>query len=166
MTLNKNQILSSGIWKTPSTFEISVYSEMLDKNIPVQILFNQFKADREISEFAIRSVNTFIELNKSHLKWIQQELWKHCLICLETTSYDFDPTEADGQESEFEYNKKLFGIKSSEDAFQKSSAKIVAISNENFWNNVSQFFLEYSTVWDDSHVLSFSFVDGEPFGVD
>jgi hypothetical protein len=168
--MTKEDFLNISSWRTEIDLEGNVYSSLLGHNVIVQIGFNQFKQNREISEFSIKSLNEFLQLDKSNIEWIKSELWKSCEAHFQTTSYtsgkfpDGAPRK-EGQ-SEYEANQDLFGIYNSEDAFRESKVKYVVINNDYEGDSESCFWLEYVIPWDREHNLVFVFVNGKQYAVE
>lgn len=147
-----------------TTLQKEVYSDFLGHDIVIQILFDEYSEGIKLSETSIRSINDFLNLDKSNLDWIKSELWKNCNHSFEFASYGvIPPTLKEGQ-SEYDYNKDLFKIYNQHDAFIKSKAEYITIFNDSELQSL--FMIDYKTPWDSEHGLSFIFINGEKHAVE
>lgn len=163
--MTKEELHEITNWKNDILLETELFSKFLFKNILVQICFSQYDSNREISDFTIKSLNDFLKLENSKINWIKSELWKVCLATLGNASYGLREHVKD-DESELEANQRLFGIYTSDDAFNQATAKFVVIDNENTEVEDTYFWLEYSTTWDIEHNVIFTFKNGQQYTVE
>ncbi len=163
--MTKEEFIKISEWRNESLLHGKAQSNFLESEIYIQIGFNQFDLNREISEFAINSLNDFLNLNKSNFDWIKNGLWEACMSTFQNASYGTRQHVKDGQ-SEFEANKELFGIFNIEDSFKQATPRCVFIDNNHLGPNRSCFWLEYSTSWDIEHNVIFVFVDGKQYSIE
>lgn len=158
--LTKEQFIQNSNWENDKLLQKTVFSNFLGHYIVIEICFDEFNDNRNLSDFALNSINAFLNIDKSNIEWIKDELWKACEICFGNTSYGTDLVPIKEGQTEFEANKDFFEIHSRSDAFEKAKAKYVIIGNTNNGTSNSCFWIEYETPWDDEHGHLFVFVDG------
>ena len=164
--MTKEAFLNISQWRNDNLLEGSVYSPFLDHEIVISIGFYQSKDNKELSDFAIRSINEFLRLDKSDFHWIKTELWRRCDVTFQNASYGLNGVPRKEGQSEYEANKDFFVIHNQEDAFKKSKGKYLFIDNDNAGQSETCFWLEYETPWDREHNTIFIFRNGKQYSVE
>ena len=72
-TMTKDDIIKMTYWRNENLLEGKVYSNFTESEVIIHIGFSQFDTDREISDFSVKSLNDFLELDKSNIDWIKNE---------------------------------------------------------------------------------------------
>ena len=154
--LDSESILKIGNWINQELLEFNIYSTIFKKNIDIQISFDNDE-EKKISDLTIITIQDIQNLSNIEIEIINDEIWKNCLDCNQTTSYLNNEKEV---ESKLEDNLLKYGIKNKADAMKKSSFKNIFIANN--WGVEERIFkLEFDLDWDKEHNLSISYENGK-----
>jgi hypothetical protein len=157
MTLEN--ILEIATWTEPYRMTFDVFSNAFKKDIKVIIVFEKEDGEARISKITLDTIDEFLALKEEDIDIINAEIWQHCLQCNQgiPTSFDGGKTWV---ESKLEDNLAECGIKTKEDALEKSSAEHIFISNN--WGVESRvFWLSVSNNWDGYHGIIFTYINGK-----
>ena len=161
--MTKEEMLFAGEWIKDS-FVLKIESEIFNKIIPIEVSFDRGE-ERLLSDRSINAINDFLSFDKNNLAEIEEEIWKHCLNCNQTQnsrgSIDGGKTWVDTS-STLEQNLAEYGIKTKEDALQKSSIECVYLANtwgKNAFGRI--FYLVIKVAWDNEHGMSIVYRNGK-----
>ncbi len=161
--MTEEEILHKGEWLHDSLV-LKINSKLFGKLLPIEVSFDQGEA-KNLSTTSVSAINDFLRLTVENLQAIEEAIWKHCLACNQTQtsrgSSDGGKTWVD-KSTTLEENLSEWGIKTKEDALDKSSIEGVWMANT--WGKHSSanvFYLGISVAWDNEHGMNIIFRNGK-----
>ena len=161
--INREEAELLGRFTRDDCFQIDLYSNFLELVIPVFVSFEDTEL-KVLSDISLNCINAFLALDKKHLQWIHDEIWKGCLLA----NGEFTATHnGETRRYTLEDNLMEYGILTKIDAIEKTVPhSIFIVNNWNIGKENTFFYLNYKCAWDDEHQLTFYFKNGQSYGVD
>lgn len=143
------------IWKHKTQFELDVWSDAFGQEVKVTIYAPEGNVEKEINDVAVDSINVFLNIDKSTLEIIKNDMWRQYNIGVQVASYGVVPR---GLVEKFKGNEELanrdyFGYQGPEDAFSAASIRELSVDGV---LNATNYMLLIDVPWDE-HDLIFSY---------
>jgi hypothetical protein len=157
--MTSEEILKKSKWSHDRLMKFDLFSILFNKNIEVTISFDTTESRKLISDKTLETINEFQAIDKNEIEIINDEIWKHCLGCNQTTRSSFDGGKT-WNEFKLEDNLAEYGIKTKEDALKQSNITGIYIV-DNWGVDERVFWLSVGTTWDREHAINLVYRNGK-----
>ncbi|MEL6557326.1 MAG: hypothetical protein AAFQ94_04030 [Bacteroidota bacterium] len=130
-----------------SAFSIPLFLKFF--NVEIEVRFDNIpgmESDPHVNILA-KIVNELIDFDESNRLWLEEEVWKHYLLCVETTSYGM--VDDSGFDDEKEANMAHFNIYTPADALK--AIELDEVMSDISFTEYSYFNLIFSCPWENEH---------------
>jgi hypothetical protein len=157
MQITKDFILKNIVLTdNKSYYEINLYSELFQKDVRIWVYSSCGEKEKDISDVTIKSINSFLGLEKTLFTKIKEEIWQHYNLCLKVMSYWSNIEEE---------NRKIFGIHNEDDSMRDAKIDYIYFDDNNDENNL-YFSIWFDIPWEIEHGINMFFSNGELISVE
>ncbi len=156
--INKKQIFKLvELDQRHGVYKFKMFSPFFQKDVVIWIFATNNVKKNDITDRIIDRINSFLNIDKSEMLKIKDEIWKHYETCTRATDYGIDNELLKKHNNDYEKaNKEHFGFIDSEDTFK--IAKIDYVYFDDYVDNTNLYFsIWFNVVWENEHGLTMFF---------